>query len=102
MRRRWWLLVSVLVALLCFPPQWYPQSLRLQFAQWFGASSYRPPPESRPAAGETGEEPCPADVSGWRDAQTIEGVEIRRSPTCVVDNPHASSVICLTEAPAES
>ncbi len=89
MRTRWWLLISVLVALLCFPPQWYPKSLRLQFAQWFGASSYRPPPESRPPAGEIGEEPCPTDVLGWRDAQTIEGVEIRRSPTCIADNPHA-------------
>ena len=89
MRIRWYLLAAVIVALLCFPPQWYPEALRLQFAQWFGAGSYRAPPASRAALAEEPEIPCPEDLLGWRNAQTIEGVDLRRSPTCIADNPHA-------------
>ncbi len=89
MRSRWLLLAAVAVALLCFPPQWYPDAMRLQFAQWIGAGSYRPLPASRAALEEEPEIRCPEDLLGWRNAQTIDGVTLRRSPTCVVDNPHA-------------
>lgn len=83
------LLASILFALLCFPPQWYPETLRLQFARWFGAEDYRAPPAAKKVAEITRESPCPEDLSGWREAQTIAGVDIRRSPTCVADNPSA-------------
>ena len=83
------LLASMLFALLCFPPQWYPETLRLQFARWFGAEDYREPPAARKAAEVAAELPCPEDLSGWREAQTLAGVDIRRSPTCVADNPSA-------------
>ena len=87
--RRWLPLAALLVAALCFPPQWYPRAVRNQMAQWFGAAGFRPAPDSLTLDEVAGEEPCPVDVRGWRDAQVIEGVEIRRSPVCVADNPHA-------------
>ena len=89
MHTRWLLLVSILVATLCFPPQWYPMGLRVQLGQWFGADDYRALPEGKPVADITGENPCPEDLLNWRDAQTIAGVDIRRSPACIADNPHA-------------
>ena len=89
LRTRWLLLAAVVIALLCFPPQWYPNALQMQFAQWFGAGSYRPLPASRAALAEEPEIRCPEDLLGWRNAQTIEGVELRRSPACIADNPHA-------------
>ena len=89
MRRRALFLLALVVALVCLPPQWYPLPVRLQLASWFGASSYQPLPPSRSKAGDAPEPACPPDLLGWRDAQTIEGVEIRRSPSCVADNPAA-------------
>jgi len=89
LRTRWLLLAAVVIALLCFPPQWYPGAVQMQFAQWFGAGSYRPLPASRAALAEEPEIRCPEDLLGWRNAQTIEGVELRRSPACIADNPHA-------------
>lgn len=82
-------LAALLFALLCFPPQWYPETVRLQLAEWFGAQGYRPPPGAKRTTEEMGEMPCPEDLLGWRKAQTIAGVDIRRSPTCVADNPSA-------------
>ena len=87
------LLASILFALLCFPPQWYPETLRLQFSRWFGAQDYREPPAAKGVAGVTGELPCPEDLAGWREAQTIAGVDIRRSPTCIADNPSAVAAV---------
>ena len=87
------LLASILFALLCFPPQWYPETLRLQFARWFDAQDYREPPAAKGVAETRGELPCPEDLAGWREAQTIAGVDIRRSPTCVADNPSAIAAV---------
>ena len=87
--RRWWFVLALLFAAACYPPQWYPRAVRIQLAQWFGASSFRPLPDSLDAADLDALEACPVDLLGWRDAQTIDGVEIRRSPVCVADNPHA-------------
>ncbi|MFL2545801.1 MAG: multicopper oxidase domain-containing protein [Candidatus Rariloculaceae bacterium] len=89
MRTRWLILAAGIVALLCFPPQWYPDGVRQQLAQWFGAGAYRSLPDTQLALAETPEIRCPEDLSGWRDAQTIEGVELRASPVCVADNPYA-------------
>jgi len=87
--QRWLLPIAILVALACVPPQWYPRPLRVQFAQWFGPGGYRPLPASTASGEAVPEEACPVDASGWRGAQTIEGVSIRRSPSCVADNPYA-------------
>lgn len=89
MRIRWLLLIAFVAALLCFPPQWYPRPVRIQIAQWIGASDFQQRPASMPAAGDVPEQACPDDASGWRDSQTIAGVDIRRSPNCVADNPYA-------------
>ena len=65
MRLRWWFLITGLLAVICFPPQWYPDSLRLQLARWLGASSYAPPPASK-SPGERGvETACPEDPAGY-------------------------------------
>ncbi len=82
-------LILVLVALVAWPPQWYPESLRLARTAWFGAADYRPLPASRPVAAGEVEEFCPPDAAGWRSAQSIEGVDIAASSPCVADNPHA-------------
>lgn len=89
-RFRWFVILSLAVAaLVAWPPEWYPRPVRLQLIQWFGASDFDAPPasvEDRPAQGEA---PCPEDTADWRGARTIEGVDIRRSPTCSADNPFA-------------
>ena len=89
MYSRWLLFLCALVALFCFPPQWYPKALRLQMSEWLGAQAYRPPPGGKTPKEIDAEPPCPEDLLNWRDAQNIAGVEVRRSPACVVDNPHA-------------
>jgi hypothetical protein len=83
-----WLL-ALAVALVAFPPQWYPDVLKIRMTAWFGAADYRPLPASMPPQKLNPEPYCPPDPSGWRDAQTIEGVAISRSATCVADNPYA-------------
>lgn len=82
------LIVALLFALICYPPQWYPKPLRVQLDRWFGASDYRALPASQTSTTTTSEDPCPLDLKDWRSAQTIEGVEIRRSSVCVPDNPY--------------
>ncbi|MEX1265707.1 MAG: multicopper oxidase domain-containing protein, partial [Woeseia sp.] len=77
-----------LVAVLAFPPQWYPHEMRLTLTRWFGADDYRPLPASKPGATLQSEEKCPPDPSGWRDAQTVDGVTIRAAKTCTADNPY--------------
>ena len=89
MQTRWLLITSLFVALLCLPPQWYPTPLRVQLSQWFGAHDYRALPEGKAGVDVASERPCPEDLLNWRDAQTIAGVDIRRSPGCIADNPHA-------------
>jgi len=59
MYTRWLFLVSILVALLCFPPQWYPMALRVQLGQWFGADDYRALPEGKIATDIEAEILCP-------------------------------------------
>jgi len=86
-------LMALLVALLAFPPQWYPMPLRLQMTRWFGAADYRPLPESAaPTLGEV-EQFCPPDPSGWRSASEIEGVSIIGSAACVADNPYLVAAV---------
>jgi hypothetical protein len=34
-----------------------------------------------------GEEPCPDENPGWREAQTVVGVEVQEAPLCSPDNP---------------
>jgi len=91
MRAFVWLLLGALLSALFFPPQWYPPRLRFELAQWFGTPAFESV-NARPVQtmAATDLEPiCPDDLLGWRDAQTIEGVEIAASPTCVADNPYA-------------
>ena len=89
MYTRWLLLISALGVILFLPSQWYPMGMRLQLSQWFGADSYRAIPEAKSVEEAAPELPCPEDLLNWRDAQTVAGVKIRRSPTCVADNPYA-------------
>jgi len=89
MTRRILLMSAVLIAVLSFPPQWYPQAVRAQLSQWFGAASFRSLPASIDTPSEQPETFCPPDPEGWREAQQIEGVAIEASPPCVADNPWA-------------
>jgi len=95
MKRLWILLAAVALALLAFPPQWYPLSLRLQLTEWFGAPDYRALPPSLEFAEADAEPFCPPDPAGWREGQTIEGVGIRASAPCVADNPYAVAAFVL-------
>ena len=83
-----WIL-ALLVVLLAFPPQWYPDPVRVKFTEWFGAASFRPLPASVEASSFEPEDYCPPDPSGWRDMQEIEGVQVLASAPCVADNPFA-------------
>jgi len=92
MRRRsraWLVLAAGLLAVLAYPPQWYPDPLKLALTRWFGAAAYRPLPASRDAEGPEAAEPfCPEDAAGWRRAHDIDGVSIEASPGCVADDPY--------------
>jgi hypothetical protein len=88
-RKRWLWVVALVVAMLSYPPQWYPMPLRLQLTSWFGAAAWSPLPASLDAQKLDPEVFCPEDASGWREAQTIEGVDVSRSAPCVADNPFA-------------
>jgi hypothetical protein len=87
--RKWLLLAFLIVAVVAIPPQWYPRVWRAQWADWFGAGNYRPPPMSMAVDELEPEMACPEDLSGWREAQTIDGVEILAAPTCIADDPYA-------------
>ncbi len=96
-RGPWVALATVLVALLAFPPQWYPDGLRLTLTRWFGAAEYRALPDSRPPAMDmaTTMDPagaeavfCPEDIAGRRGAQVIDGVAIDAVAGCVADDPY--------------
>jgi len=89
MTRRRLLVAALLLALLSFSPQWYPLSIRLQLTEWIGATDFRALPSSVEPIATEAEVFCPPDPEGWRDRQSIEGVEIGVSASCVADNPYA-------------
>jgi manganese oxidase len=82
-------LFAVVLLLLSLPSQWYPQTWRVQWTQWFGAAAWRPLPESVEVAAGKSETFCPEDTLGWRQGQTLEGVELVQEETCSADNPYA-------------
>lgn len=93
-RWSWILLALALVGmLLCYPPAWYPQGLKLWLTSWFGTPSYRSPPHSMDVRAVDPEPFCPEGAvessAAWRAAQEIEGVSIRATEGCLADNPHA-------------
>lgn len=83
------LIVALGIALIAWPPQFYPDPLRVRMTAWFGAAGYRELPESVAPQDLAPEVYCPPDPSGWRDAQVIEGVTIGPSAPCAADNPYA-------------
>lgn len=89
MTHRWLWLSALLLALLCYPPQWYPTPARIQLTRWFGAADFRALPASMEPPTEPVEIFCPPDPEAWRAAREIEGVAIEASPPCVADNPWA-------------
>ncbi len=89
MTRRWLWCLVVLLMLLAVPGQWYPQAVRVQLSQWFGASSWQPLPDTEEMSLEAAEAYCPEDALGWREAQRIDGVDVEASESCVADNPYA-------------
>ena len=80
---------ALLLALLSYPPQWYPIPIRLKLTEWIGAADFRALPSSVEAITTEADEFCPPDPAGWREGQSIEGVEIGASAACVADNPFA-------------
>ena len=93
MKRGWPLVLAALVALLSWPPDWYPAAARLKLTEWFGAASFQPLPASRPANPVEAEPFCPPDPEGWRAATEIEGVRIDPSAACAADNPHTIAAV---------
>ncbi len=89
MSRRALFLVALLLALLAFPPQWYPSPVRMKLTEWFGAAGFRALPESLSPPDVTPEPFCPPDPESWRDPRSIEGVDVLASEPCVPDNPFA-------------
>jgi hypothetical protein len=85
--RRWIFSLAFALAIVSYPPQWYPMPVRLKLTEWFGASEFRALPESVSTTGDEPEAFCPPDPEGWRNRQSIEGVEILASAPCVPDNP---------------
>ncbi len=89
MNRQRVFIVALLLALLAYPPQWYPMPVRMKLTQWFGAQDFRALPDSVDMAPLDAATFCPPDPAGWRLQQTIEGVNIGASKPCVADNPYA-------------
>ncbi len=89
LQKSWPLLLSLLIAMIAYPPQWYPMPLRITLTRWFGAADYRPLPASLDPQTLQPEPFCPEDAPGWRAAHQIEGVDIAASPPCAADNPFA-------------
>jgi hypothetical protein len=89
LNKHWLVVTALIVALLAWPPQWYPMSARLQLTRWFGAADFRPLPESLESAADAPEVFCPPDFEGWRAETKIDGVDISASAPCVADNPFA-------------
>ena len=89
MNRQRVFIVALLLALLAYPPQWYPMPVRMKLTQWFGAQDFRALPGSVEMAPPDAATFCPPDPAGWRLQQTIEGVNIGASKPCVADNPYA-------------
>lgn len=89
------LLIATVVSVALVPSQWYSDTMRIRLAQWFGTPSYERNDAAAPVGTDPGEQSgtdldmCPDDLSGWRQAQVIEGLTVRESPTCRADNPHA-------------
>ncbi len=84
------LVLGTVLSALLFPPQWYPPKLRFELAQILGTPASSPQVMTVPMdMPDAGEEQCPEDLLGWRDAQVIEGISIAAAPTCVADNPYA-------------
>ena len=79
---------AVLLLLVAYPPQWYPTAVRLKLTEVFGAAGFRPLPASIEPETLSPEPFCPEDPSAWRSAQTVAGVDISKSASCVADNPY--------------
>ena len=62
MRRHWFWMLMLLVTLIGYPPQWYPQSLRIQLSLWFGAPAYQPLPGSLDPKALQTEQYCAPDL----------------------------------------
>jgi len=79
--------LALLVALIAYPPGWYPGLLKMQLSLLFGANEYRDLPQSVPSTEADPKVFCPPDLLNWRTSQVIEGVTIAQSLPCVADNP---------------
>jgi hypothetical protein len=83
-------LVAIIVMAISFPRQWYPVPIQSQLYQWIGPPSYAQIEVTEtPIVAFDIDQACPEDLSGWRNASAIEGVEILEAKTCVADNPFA-------------
>ncbi len=86
-------LLALFLLPVCFyfaiPFYWLPDNLKKQHYQWFGLPGYQSVASEESPEPETLEieDKCPVDRKGWRDAQTIEGVNIQASQACIADNP---------------
>lgn len=79
--------ICLVLAVLAWPPQWYPDALRISLTQWFGAAGWRGLPAPTQPSAETPEDYCPPGASGWREEQQIDGVTVQAVAGCVADNP---------------
>jgi len=89
------LVIAAVVCIVLIPSQWYSDTMRVRLAQWFGTPSYHQVDSSAISGSVTDAQDeaipdlCPEDLSGWRQSQVIEGLDINESLTCRSDNPHA-------------
>lgn len=81
-------IVLLTIAYVTAPAAWVPHEWRVVAYDWLGASGYRNAPASKKYTLPTPEVICPPDVQGWRQGQTIEGVDIEPAAGCIADNPY--------------
>jgi len=69
-------------------PSYLPPAVSDFLYRNLGERPYVAPPPTLDQAALQPEEICPERRPQWREAQTIEGVEIQASPACQPDNPY--------------
>ncbi len=99
------LVIASVITVLLVPDHWYSDGMRIRMARWLGTPAYQQPVDTQAGFTREGSEPlpasaeavqsappaelCPPDPGNSRQALLIEGVPVRESLACRVDNPYA-------------
>lgn len=90
MKRHLFIVASLLLPIAFYftlPFYWLPEPIKKQHYQLFGLPAYQSRESEKAPEALNIEDKCPVDRKGWRNAQTIDGINIEASQACLTDNP---------------